>query len=161
MSWPITYKSNLLTQFSFPIESLPVETEEAFVTLCRALKDVLLQNSIKANQNLLGGTMIQETTRLILRAVRGKGLRLTHVAQKKKTGKKVFKETKMLPFVRGDMLPFYLLFICYLSFDLLRLIRILVSNSWSILGWWVISRFIQYSDADRARPRSRSYRGHR
>ncbi|KZS10449.1 Uncharacterized protein APZ42_025096 [Daphnia magna] len=57
-------------------------------------------DSLPATLNLLGGTKIQEITRLILRALMGKALRLTYVAQKKNTGKKVFKETKMWPFVR-------------------------------------------------------------
>ncbi|KAI9559518.1 hypothetical protein GHT06_013515 [Daphnia sinensis] len=57
----------------------------------------------------------------------GKALRLTYVAQKKNTGKKVFKETKMWPFVRGNML--YLLFfsvtfsiiLCFIRFsDVIR-----------------------------------------
>ncbi|XP_032778062.2 uncharacterized protein LOC116916859 isoform X2 [Daphnia magna] len=88
------------SEFSFPLDSLPVETEEDFATLCRALKDLTFRNHLKATLNLLGGTKIQEITRLILRALMGKALRLTYVAQKKNTGKKVFKETKMWPFVR-------------------------------------------------------------
>ncbi|KZS20661.1 Uncharacterized protein APZ42_012602 [Daphnia magna] len=88
------------SEFSFPLDSLPVETEEDFATLFRALKDLPFRNHLKATLNLLGGTKIQEITRLILRALMGKALRLTYVAQKKNTGKKVFKETKMWPFVR-------------------------------------------------------------
>lgn len=96
----------LSSELCFPIESLPVGTEEDFDILCPALEDITFQKHLKSTLNLLGGTKIQEITRLILRALMSKDQRLNYVAQKKNTGKKFFKGTKMWPFVRGKFLPF-------------------------------------------------------